>query len=521
MLATAAVPILVAGGCIPRAETLVAPSPAAWVRPTGLTTPTASPTTLPATTSTPQPIGASEPTATAVARASPSPALTPTPSPPGKTTKMTVSTLSIPAYPYQRYLRDARDEAKNVVYKTLDWDAYNAAQPSPQTKSFTALVLENEYLRLTILPELGGRIYSLIFKPTGANQFYRNPVLKPTRWGPAQQGWWLAAGGMEWCLPVEEHGYESAMPWSYTLGGSPREVTVTVQDTAEGGRLRASVTISLPADRGYLQVTPRLENPTGQSLRFKFWLSAMLALGGANRVGEDTEFIFPSEQVVIHSSGDRSLPGERQLMWFPTFNGVDYSWYRNWGRSWLGFFAWPQAGQGYAGAYDHRSQQGMVRVFPAQLARGLKLFAGKGLDPKLWTDDGSSYFELHGGLAPTFWDEATLGPGEALSWTEYWYPIWQTGGFDYATPEAAVKLAMMSGKRVRVGAFVTAAEAATVVLSANNQEIARRQVALSPASPLAWEIALPAEAPDNGTYLLSLIGQNGKVLAQIAKSFRW
>jgi hypothetical protein len=40
--------------------------------------------------------------------------------------------------------------------------------------------MENAYLRVTLLPELGGRVYQMIFKPTNHNEFYQNPVIKPT-----------------------------------------------------------------------------------------------------------------------------------------------------------------------------------------------------------------------------------------------------------------------------------------------------------------------------------------------------
>ena len=53
---------------------------------------------------------------------------------------------------------------------------------------------------MTILPELGGRVYQLIYKTTGNNELYQNPVIKPTHWGPLkrEENWWLAVGGIEW-----------------------------------------------------------------------------------------------------------------------------------------------------------------------------------------------------------------------------------------------------------------------------------------------------------------------------------
>jgi hypothetical protein len=88
-----------------------------------------------------------------------------------------------------------------MPYYSLDRGRYDAGKI--EDRDFTLIVLENDYLRLSLLPELGGRIYQAVFKPTGHNIFYQNPVLKPSPWGPPEMGWWLAAGGMEWGLPVE------------------------------------------------------------------------------------------------------------------------------------------------------------------------------------------------------------------------------------------------------------------------------------------------------------------------------
>lgn len=121
------------------------------------------------------------------------------------------TTISIRSYVYEPHLQQALDTQRGVRYLWLDRAIYG--EPSAETvvlRPFRAVILENAYLQLTILPGLGGRIYECIFKPTGQNIFYRNEVLKPTSWGPLtrEQNWWLAAGGMEWAFPVDEHGYE-------------------------------------------------------------------------------------------------------------------------------------------------------------------------------------------------------------------------------------------------------------------------------------------------------------------------
>jgi len=391
--------------------------------------------------------------------------LTPTPTPLPAT--LTVSSLTIPSYPYEDYLQDEYNSTYNVTFKRLDWGAYAGAPKTLTERTFTALVMENEYLRLTVLPELGGRIYQCVFKPTGHNQFYQNPVLKPTRWGPPEQGWWLAAGGMEWGLPVEEHGYETAMPWTYTTVTASDGVTVTVQDSTADDRLRASVDVYLPSGKSYFAVRPHIENPTGSPLNYKYWTNAILAPGGTNQPSGQLEFVLPVDRVTVHSRDKRweELPGEDQPMSWPIHNGLDLSIYGHWSH-YLGFFERPAAQKDFMGLYEHSVGEGMVRVYPSAIAQGAKAFGfghgSEALDPELWTDGDSSYVELHGGVAPTFADSAFLGPRESIHWSEFWYPVKDIGGFVYANREAALNLEVEGGQTT-IGVAATAPHSASQV----------------------------------------------------------
>jgi uncharacterized repeat protein (TIGR01451 family) len=357
--------------------------------------------------------------------------------------QVTTTTLTISTYPYAAYLETRHSDIYNMDYAWLDWDGYTASEPQPQPQDYVVLLVENAWLRLTFLPELGGRLYGATIKATGEELLYQNPVLKPTHWGPPEQGWWLAAGGIEWCLPVEEHGYEWGVPWSHTLSTSADGATVALRDSAATDRVRAQITIHLPADQASFSVTPRLENPTGTEIAFRFWHNAMLAPGSANTVGPELRFAVPIGQVTVHSRGDEYLPGPGEPMNWPVHNGTDYSRLGNWNR-WLGFFARPQAAQDWAGVNDGAAQLGMARIFPQQVAAGVKGFAfgwDEPIDWHEWTDDGSTYIELHSGPSPTFWDTITLGPGAALEWTETWLPLKGLPALSLATSELALGLA--------------------------------------------------------------------------------
>ncbi len=429
-------------------------------------------------------------------------------------TSFQVTTIDIPTYPYASYLTSHTNTTYNMTYQTLDWDGYRAAQPSPTPQSYTLLILENEYLRVSILPELGGRVYQFVYKPTGNNELYQNPVIKPSPWGPPEMGWWLAAGGIEWCLPVEEHGYESSAPWTWTAIESSAGVTVTVRDSIAANRLRAAIDLFLPADRGYLAIGFQLENPTAEPISYKYWTNAMLAPGPANAPTANLHWIFNAAQMSVHSSGDCRLPGcyptepvdPRYRFSWPVHNGIDFSVLGNW-REWLGFFEYPQAAANFVGAYDRAADEGIARVFPAHIARGAKGFAFGWADPldwRKWTDDGSGYVELHGGLAPTFWDSVALPAGDSISWIEYWYPVAAIGDLTTATAEAALNV-QQAGDTLTIGIQPTRAWA--------DRQTALHVWERATCSPVARQ-NLPPVGPD--TPFLFSLPAGGRALDQLA-----
>ncbi len=433
------------------------------------------------------------------------------------TTSYRVTEIQLPTYPYAKYLRPTTDpDRADYPLYSFDRSAYTAGNPQPAMQSYRLLVLENRYLRLGILPDLGGRIYECVFKPTGSNEFYSNTVIKPTEWGPgsppypAGANWWPAAGGLEWGFPVEEHGYEFGTVWGFdhaTLDDGGVMITVFTKTGPQSPY--AVVDIILPPDTAYFVVQPRVVNPLGGPFKFKFWENAMLAPGKANSVSPDLRLLLPASQVTIHSTGDATLPQSGQTASWPVIAGRDLSRLGNWS-DYLGVFATPvtatSATGAFAAVYDPGADEGMVRVFPPDVAKGVKLFAPRGsdgLDPALWTDDGSSYVELHGGFQPTFADWSELGPGEEATWSEYWYPVAKIGGLTFANDRAALALTPSAGG-VRLGLFPTSALSGRLTVTLPGAAPATFDVALSPSQPLVRELPWNAGADQQGQVSVSL-----------------
>jgi hypothetical protein len=435
-------------------------------------------------------------------------------------TRLSIIEVSLPTYPYTRFVRaDIDPTLDNYPILTLDRPAYEASNPVPVPVTYTLIVLENDYLRLSILPDLGGRVYECVFKPTGNNEFYKNPVIKPTSWGPpsppypAGANWWLGMGGLEWGFPVEEHGYEWNSRWGHDHVALPDGGAMVSVFTRDPRRPYVVVDIILPPTAAYFTVRPMIVNSWGGPFRFKWWANAMLAPGAANTPGPDLHFIFPVSQMTVHSTGDPDLPGSGQTLSWPIHNGRDLSRLGNW-NGYLGVFQSPSAQGDYMGVYDTAADEGMMRVYPSAIARGAKGFSAGlngSIDPDNWTDDGSVYVELHGGLSPTFGDWYELGPGAEISWTETWYPVAGIGGVTYAAESGALHLAR-SGDGLQVRFFPTRALRGTLTATLPGLASSVQQVNISPAQPLSEVIGYTDAVPGSGEVAITLTNEQGGVV---------
>lgn len=432
-----------------------------------------------------------------------------------------VSAIALPAYPYASLLAQTTDpDLAGYPVFTLDRPAYEAGNPQPAPRTYRLLVLENRYLRLGILPDLGGRIYECVFKPTGANEFYSNPVIKPTQWGPpapAGASWWLAAGGLEWGFPVEEHGYEFGTVWGFDHAAQPDGgVMITVFTKTGPQAPYAVVDIILPPDTAYFILRPHIVNPLGAPFRFKWWANAMLAPGPANSASADLRIILPVSEVTVHSTGDPGLPAPGQGMSWPVAGGRDLSRLGAW-QNYAGLFARPDGAGLFAGVYDPTADEGMVRVPGGNVAKGLKVFAPRGadgLDPALWTDDGSTYIELHAGLTATFDDWYELEPGHNVTWDEYWYPVAGIGGVTFASEAAAVSL-IPAANSLQLGVFPTAALSGTLTIVLPGAGPLTLDAQMSPEEPFVRELLLGEDVASQGQVAISLVDRAG------ATVFEW
>jgi tetratricopeptide (TPR) repeat protein len=296
-----------------------------------------------------------------------------------------------------------------------------------EDKTYKALYLENEYLKLICLPDLGGKIYSVLDKTTNEEMFYRNHVIKPGL--IAMRGAWIS-GGIEWNAGPTGHGVASYSPVDATyVKQKDGSAMLVIGDTEQSTRTRWTVWLTLHPGKSYLDQRIRIENPTDTVQTFYFWNNT------AFPCREGTRFIYPMTLGTDHA-------GTNFFSW-PIDNGKDLTWLKNYDRP-TSVFAY-QCAFDFFGAYDVDADRGIVQVANHHELIGKKAWTWGNSDDGLvsqsrLTDDDGPYIEVQSGPLETQADFGLLGPQQSIEWQEWWYPVHGLGqGFEYATKDVAVQ----------------------------------------------------------------------------------
>ena len=387
------------------------------------------------------------------------------------------------------YFGRASQGAEGRIYP---YPLYDKLTGDKQDKTYKMVYLENEYVRIGIMPEIGGRIFEGVDKTNGYNFFYRQHVIKPALIGLI--GAWIS-GGVEWNIP-HHHRASTFIPVQYRLEESKDgSKTIWVGELEVRHRMRWAVGYTLRPGKSYLETSLRILNRTPV-------VNTLLCFANvAVHTNENYQVIFPpSTQYATHHS-------KRQFTAWPIATGrygggdfsggVDVSWYKNHISS-NSMFAWNYEDDFFAG-YDHGKKAGTMSVADHHIVPGKKLWTwGNGENGRMWddilTDEDGPYIELMvGAYSDNQPDYSWMQPYEVKSFKEYWYPFRDIGGVKKANIDAAVNLDVVEGRTANVGFYTTSAhEAATVVLKAADKVLLREVVAIDPGTPYLKQVSIPA-----------------------------
>lgn len=369
------------------------------------------------------------------------------------------------------------------------------------SRKWRTLNLENEYLKCTVLPDLGGHLYTCIDKINGASMFYANPSIKFAR--IAYRGMW-AALGVEFNFPVS-HNWMTVSPvdfaTSHELDGGA-SVWVGNIDRAYGIQWRVQLT--LRPGRAYLEQRTTLYNRSDARHRFYWWTNAGV------QVWDDSRILYPMEFTAAHGFADIDT-------WPVNSAGVDQSIVGNHKYGPVSRFSYGSR-EPYMAVYHPRTDAGIVHYSSPLDLPAKKVWSwGSDEDGLDWrtalSDNNSAYVEIQAGL---FRDQETYGflnPQETRSFTEYWIPIRKLGGVSRANPDAAINLVRdnQGAETVTIEAVLNVTRElpnAWVSILNGTQEVATARASLSPRDTFRKAFSLPAHA----TYTVEIRDQAGNVV---------
>jgi tetratricopeptide (TPR) repeat protein len=363
-------------------------------------------------------------------------------------------------------------------------------------RAWAALHLENEFLRVVILPEIGGRIFLARDLTNGYDLFYRQDVIKPALVGLL--GPWIS-GGVELNWP-QHHRPSTYLPTDWAIeeeADGARTAWLSEHDPMQ--RMKGMHGIRLRPGSSVLELRVRLHNRTPLTQTFLWWANV------ATEVHDDYESFFPPDVTFVADHARRALvefPVARSPYYGVDFGArpaaeADLAWYRN--IPVPTSYMVTDTAFDFFGGYDHRARAGVVHLANRRIAPGKKQWTwgndefGRAWDREL-SDDGRPYVELMAGAytdnQPDF---SFLAPGETKWFSQAWCPLREIGPADMATLEAAVSLRLAEG-RAKLGVNVTSRRpGSTVVLEGpGGKVLLRRTLDLAPDAPVVLETLVGA-----------------------------
>ncbi|GAB2845698.1 DUF5107 domain-containing protein [Microbacterium insulae] len=363
-----------------------------------------------------------------------------------------------------------------------------------------AIHIENAYVRLMLLPEIGGRIHIGYDKVVGYDFFYRNNVIKPGLVGLA--GPWIS-GGVEFNWP-QHHRPGTFLPVDTRI---EREedgaVVVWHSDLDPLQRMRGVHGIRLRPGSSLVEAEARLHNRTDVPQTFLWWANA------AARVHENYQSFFPDDVGFVADHARRAITA------FPhsdrPYYGVDYPALAmlHAGADRIDRYSnipvptsymITDTGDEFFGGYDHSAGAGFVHWADRAISPGKKQWTwGNGPIGHAWdrqlTDDDGPYVELMAGVytdnQPDF---SWLLPGETRTFSQFWYPIHRIGPVRQATPEAAVSVSL-GETSTRIGVASTGSHSlVSVTVWGATSVLADWTTRLDPENPFICEVDSSREA---------------------------
>ena len=329
---------------------------------------------------------------------------------------VTETVETVKTYPFSD--PDPVADPSDLFYPYFRFDGFSAKGTDRQWK---VVSLENDYIKLTLFPEIGGKIWGAVDKTTGKEFIYNNHVVKFR--DIAMRGPWTS-GGIEFNFGIIGHAPTSSTPVDYVTRQKPDgSVSCYVSSYELVTRTLWTVEVNLPKDKAYFTTTTTWHNSSSIDQPYYQWMNAGYPAAG------NVEFCYPGTNYIGHGGELHSFPLDEQ--------GRDISWYEknDFGNS----KSYHIVGKynDFYGAYWHDNDFGSIHHADYDEKLGMKIFLwGLSREGGIWedllTDTNGQYIELQSGRmynqpasnsSLTPYKHTAFGPQATDRWTEYWFPV--------------------------------------------------------------------------------------------------
>ena len=367
-------------------------------------------------------------------------------------------------------------------------------------KTWRTLVLENEYLRLVVLPDLGGRIYSCVDKANGQELFYANTAIKYA--DVAYRGAWVALG-VEFNFPVS-HNWMTVSPVDFaTVRHADGSASIWVGNTDRPYGMTWRVELTLRPGRSLLEQATTLYNRSDVRHRFYWWTTASV------RADADSRILYPMEFTAAHHFADVDT-------WPVDSSGVDLSRPGNHLAGFVSRFSYGSR-EPFMGVYRPATGSGVVHVADHQDMPGKKIWSwgwdDEGTDwRRALSDDESAYLEVQAGLFRNQETYAFLEPEQVLRFRETYQPARTIGGWSRANDEGVLHLRREASGALRVGINLTRRlSGGRLVVRDGSRVLREAALSLTPAG--AFDTSFPDLAA-KGPYTVEIRDARGRTLLE-------
>ncbi len=350
-------------------------------------------------------------------------------------------------------------------------------------QGYETYVLQNEYLRIEVLPTQGGRLFAMYDRSAKQDVVYRQVSIKPGLVG--LRGAWIS-GGIEWDFPRSHSVTTFDTVSCQFVRHDDGSASIVIGDTERTYRMSWTVELTLRPGRSQMETRIICRNPTAVPHDGYWWSNACFP------ANDQTQLIYPFNKVIGHDGGGASD--------WPIRDGKDLTWYRDYPASTSIFRA---AGEeDFIAAYDHGRDIALAQFADHRVMPGRKWFSWGNSDSGLrWaktlSDDNRPYVEVQSGCPLTQDDQFRMQPHEEKQFLEYWMPVSRIGPPARINPDAAVRLTVDKGIAT-VGVMpMYPIGLARIELTSAGRVLKQWQRDISPADVFKDTCALSGVSPDS------------------------